>query len=106
MFETEDTERCRTHLKISASRWVKPKPPGGESAQEVAAGENQHISIDCAHAREHAIRPCPYVRRRFTTWAAIAKQLPIGTLLEDIDGAATFICAVVPFHQIAINFGH
>src|SRR5438045_8810751 len=63
--------------------------------------ENQHIAVDGAHSTHNAIGPRANLARQFSTGTAIAKQLPVGTLLMDIDRSATFVIPVVPFDQIA-----
>src|SRR5262249_27897298 len=51
------------------------------------------------------ISPGRGLGRRFPSWATVAKQFPVGALRPDLGGAAPLILAVVPFNQIAINFG-
>src|SRR5438045_7370891 len=67
--------------------------------------ENQHIAVDGAHSTHNVIGPRANMIRQFSTGTAIAKQLPVGTLLMDLDRSATFVIPVVPFDQIAIDLG-
>jgi hypothetical protein len=67
--------------------------------------KNQHIALDCAHPTHNTIGPRPNMIRQFPTGTAIAEQLPVGTLLMDLDRSMTFVIPVVPFDQIAIDFG-
>jgi hypothetical protein len=43
--------------------------------------------------------------RRFSTRAAVGEEIPIRAFDLDLGGPAAFVVAVVPFEQIAIDFG-
>jgi hypothetical protein len=70
----------------------------------VPTRKNQHIPSNPTDSTYHPVRPCGDLIRRFTSRAAVAKQLPSGPLRENIRRAESLILAVVPFDQIAIDF--
>ncbi len=90
----------------SAERGIEPEPASGEHSQEMAAGENQHVTLDRARAFHRAVCPRANLVRRFPSRAAITKQLPIRALPVDVSGKATLILAIVPFEQVTVDFSH
>jgi hypothetical protein len=68
--------------------------------------KNQHIALDRAHPTHNVIGPRANMIRQFSTGTAIAEQLPVGTLLVDLDRSATFVIPVVPFDQIGVQFSY
>src|SRR5438105_14067668 len=81
----------------SPSGGFEPKPARGEHSQKMPARKNQHIALDCAHPTHNMIGPRANMIRQFSTGTAIAKQLPVGTVLMDLDRSETFVISVVPF---------
>src|SRR4051795_2076408 len=72
----------------------------------MAARENQHISLDKANAAGHTIGSQDHVFRRLASGTAVAKQLPVRTLLMNIHCTAALVVAVVPLDQILVDFSH
>src|ERR1700730_16671532 len=72
----------------------------------MAAREKQHHRSKGADPAPHTVSTRRYVFRRFTSWAAVSKQLPIWAPGTDLGRGETLILAVVPFEQIRIDFGH
>src|SRR6516165_3494592 len=69
------------------------------------ARKKQHVPLYGMQPADNAISPRAHLVRRFTSGAAVAEQLPIRAFRTDLGCAATFILAVVPFEQIAIDVG-
>ena len=69
------------------------------------AREQQHVALNCAHPDYDVVRSRGHLSRRLTPWAAIAEQLPVGTLRLNLHGPPTLVLPVVPFHEIAVDFG-
>jgi hypothetical protein len=84
---------------------LEPEPAGGEHAQEMPTRKKENIALNRAQPTHHAVGPGPDLIRRFSSRAAVAEQLPIGAILENLDRTATLILAVVPFQQIVIDRG-
>src|SRR5205085_9021049 len=97
MFVAKRRQAGRTEQKKPARRRFEAQPAGGQHAQEMPAREQEHIAVDRTNALDHGIRARTDLSRRFASRAAVAKQLPIGPLLTDLNAAAAFILAVVPF---------
>ncbi len=72
----------------------------------MSARKNQHIAVDGAHAIDNAIGPDANLFRGFSVRAAVTKQLPVGSFRMNFYGSETFVITVVPFDQIAIDFGY
>ena len=79
------------------------EPAGRDHADDVAAGERQHVALDAAHAGDEAVGPGGDVLRRFAVRAAVAEQLPAGPLLQDVPGQLPLEAAVVPLDQVRID---
>src|SRR5258708_11270979 len=71
----------------------------------MSARKDQHIAFDRTHATHNVIGPRANVVRQFSAGAAVAKQLPVGAMCMNLHRSETFVLAVVPFDQIAIDFG-
>ena len=105
MFIAQRTQARRAQQEEPAGRRFQPQPAGGENPQEMAAREEQYVPGDRSRTAEDAVGPCAHLVGRFTSRAAVTKQLPIRASRMDLGRAATFILAVVPFEQIAIDAG-
>jgi hypothetical protein len=70
------------------------------------AGKEQHVSLQGPYAAYHAVGPDTNLFRAFPSRTTIAKQLPVGALGVDFNGAAAFVISVIPFQQVAINLGN
>src|SRR3974377_1771435 len=68
--------------------------------------KDQHISLNRVHTAQYLVGPRGDLVWRLSPWTAVAKQLPVRPLLADFATPATLILAVVPFDQLAIDFGH
>jgi hypothetical protein len=91
--------------EIFARPGFQPKPTGGQDPEKVSARKNQNIPLDRAHALDHTIGSCTNLARRFPSWTAIAEDLPAGALAVDLRRPETLVLAIVPFHQIVVDFG-
>src|SRR5437016_1049762 len=87
-------------------RRFESNPAGGQHPNEVSTREKQHVPSNRSHAAQDILGSRPYLGWRFASGAAVAEQLPVRALRSDLCRAATLICSIVPFNQIAIYFGH
>src|SRR5713226_5459514 len=106
VFVAQRTQARGAEQEVSTERGIEPEPASGEYSQEMAAGKNQHVTFDRAHAFHRAVCPRANLVRRFSSRAAITKQLPFGALLVDVSCETALIVAVVPFEQIPVDFRH
>src|SRR5262249_40766135 len=90
--------------EILARLRFESKPTSGQDAEKVSARKNQNISLDRAHAFNHAISPCPNLGGRFPSGATIPEYLPAGALAMDLRGPETLLFAIIPFYEIAVDF--
>src|SRR5438034_3064467 len=97
-----DTQGRGAEVQIAASGWVQSTPTGGENAEEMSTGEEQHIAVESADAGDDAVGPGTDFRQALAARAAIAEELPIGPFLADVHRLAPFIGAVVPLDQLGI----
>src|SRR5262245_30887099 len=86
VFVAQRTQARGAQQEVSTERDIESEPTSSEYAQEMPAGEQQHVTFDRAHAFDRAIRSCADLGRRFAFGAAIAKQLPLRALLVDVGG--------------------
>jgi hypothetical protein len=70
------------------------------------AGEEQDVALDRADLAQDTIGSRTDLSWRFTPWATITKELPLGTLGVDFIGAPALIITVVPFEQVRFNLGN
>src|SRR5215831_16732133 len=94
----------RAQQEIFARLSFQSKPTSGQDSEKVSARKNQNISLNCAHAFNHAISPCPNLGGRFPSGATIPEYLPAGVLGMDLGGPETLVFAIVPFYKVAIDF--
>jgi hypothetical protein len=71
----------------------------------MAAGEEQNIAEHGADSSDHTVSPRSYLCRRLAARTAVAKELPIGPILENFGSPEALIVAVIPFDQIPIDLG-
>src|SRR6516164_5203075 len=95
---SQDAEGGGAQHKVAPPNRVEAEPAGSEHAQEMRTRKQQNVAVDGAHAADDALG------RRLAARAAVAEQPPIGVLLEYLRGAPALVVAVVPFHQIRIEF--
>jgi hypothetical protein len=69
----------------------------------MSTGEQQNIPWFGSHFFNDSIGSIRDLLWRFTTRAAVTEDLPSRAFCPDLDGSATFVLAIVPFDEIAIN---
>ncbi len=72
----------------------------------MGARKYQYVSVDRTHVLDDPVGPGGHLLRGFAPGAAVAKQLPIRALRQDLGGTAPFILAVIPFGEVGDGFGH
>src|SRR5437867_10264521 len=72
----------------------------------MAAREKQNVSGHLAHSLHYAICSRSNLFWHFAARAAVAEQLPVRTFSKDVNRAATFVLAIVPFDQVRVNFSN
>ena len=85
------------------SRQIEPR--GGNHSKEMAAGENEDVSLGGAGPLDDSIGAGSNLGRRLTAGTAVAKELPAGVPLADFGKAQALILAVVPFDEVGIDRG-
>ena len=106
MFIAQRAQTGGAQQEVSSSRRFEPHPAGGEHPQEVAARKKEHSRSGGSHPGQYAVSPRAHLVRRFTAWATVAEQLPLRPRSKDLVCAETLVLTVVPFDQIAIDFGY
>src|SRR5215467_3475246 len=96
--------RC-LEIEIARAAGLQPEPARPEHAEDVAAREDQHVAVDGAHLRHHAVGPGPDLRGRLAVGAAVAEEVPVRALGVDVLARAPFVAPVVPLEQICIDLG-
>src|SRR5436309_3768822 len=104
VFVAQRTHARRAEHEVSTERGIEAEPASSKYSEKMRARKDQHITLDSAHAFHHAVCPRANLVRRFSSGAAIAKQLPIRALPVDVSGNATLILAIVPFEQVPVDF--
>ena len=97
-----------------AGRQKKNRPAAGGKPNQRAAImrmiwplENASTSPShVAHARNKTIGAASDISRRFTVGTTVAKQFPPRTFVQDVLGQLPLEAAVVPFHEVGIDFRH
>ena len=59
-----------------------------------------------AHQLDHAIGARSDVVRRLTVWTPVTEQIPVRACRVYLDASKTFVVAVIPFDEVAIDFRH
>src|SRR5262245_36638364 len=106
MFVAQRTHACGTQQQVSRRSRREPQPAGGEHAEKVTAGKEQRIVASRSHPVQYFIRPCGDLVGRLSTRASVTNEIPAGAFGEDVYTATTFVLAVVPFKQTAIDLRH
>ena len=91
--------------EISTSLGFQPQPTCGQYPKKVPARKNQNVPLYCTHAVNHTIRPRSNLAWRFATGTTVSEELPVKAPGMDLRSAQTLVFAVVPFEQVAIDFG-
>src|SRR4051812_38188044 len=79
---------------------VELDPPGGEGAQQMAVGEQQHVLRRLAQVRDERVDARRDVRGALAARTAVAPQIPARALLADLRRGAALVLAVVPLEQL------
>src|SRR5437867_8467606 len=101
----ERGEARRAQQQISPGRGLEPEPAGAQHPQEMPAREEQDVSPRFPHAAHHAVGPGADLVWRLAARAAVAEELPVGTLGVNLGAGASLILPVVPFDQILVDLG-
>src|SRR5262245_39797424 len=101
----EHREARRPEHEQAGAGGLEPEPARGERAQEVSAREEQHVAVDRAKPRDHAVGARADLGRGFAAGAAVAEEPPVGALCVDLGAGATLVAAVVPLDEVAIDLG-
>lgn len=89
--------------EVPARTGIQPQPTRDEDAEKMAAGKEQHISINSAEPFHHATCPISQIDQVLAAGATVAEYLPAGPLLLDLVRRLSLVIAVVPFGEVAIN---
>src|SRR3974390_3132142 len=103
MIVAEDAQRACIQEKVLAATRGEPDPARREHAQHVSVCEQQDIAVAGARTRDYPIDPCANLLGGFATRAAVSEDQPTRRDLMDLLGRQSFVCAVVPFHQIRVD---
>jgi hypothetical protein len=95
--------RC-VQQKVTASRRGEPKPTGGKNSEHMTVREERDVPLGSAASRDDTINPSAHLLGSFSARAAIAEKHPSGRPRVDLFGREPFVFAVIPLHQIAIDF--
>jgi hypothetical protein len=66
--------------------------------------EERYMSFYCAHSWNYPIDPSAHLLRAFPTRTPVPEKQPTGRLRANLLRGQSFVFAVVPFHEIAIDF--
>src|SRR2546428_3684793 len=105
MFVPNRTEAGCSEHEVPARPRLEPEPTRGEHSEKVAARKEQHVPLDGSHPAYHPVGPRSHLVRRLPARAAVAEQLPVRALGLNLGAGATFIHAIVPFHEIGLDVG-
>src|SRR5215470_9002897 len=90
-------------IEIAGGAGLQPEPARTEHAQDVAAREDQHVSVDGAHLRHYSVGPRPDLRGRLAVGAPVAEEVPVGALGVDVLARAALVAPVVPLEAVGID---
>ena len=66
-------------------------------------GKNSDISINRLNLFDHTVNTITHLLWRFSTFATIFKEIPIGYLFFDLHRCQAFEIPIVPFGEIGID---
>lgn len=89
---------------MSAPAGVHADPPSREHSKDVAVGKERRL-IHASHLRDHAIDAGADLLGRLSAGATIGEDHPARSALVDLPRREPFIVAVVPLHEVAVDFG-
>src|SRR6266404_6728648 len=101
----EPAEGCGAEHEITPARRFEAEPACGEHTQNMGARKHQDVTLDGPYTIDDTVGARAHLVRGLASGTAVAEQIPIRALLQDLDSAAAFILAIVPFDQIRIGFG-
>src|SRR5215470_12612911 len=67
-------------IEIAGGAGLQPEPARTEHAQDVAAREDQHVSVDGAHLRHYSVGAGPDLRGGLAARATVAEEVPVRAL--------------------------
>ena len=102
--EGENAERRRAEGEMPCFGHRQSDPARGQHAADLAVSEECDISVQRAQAGDEAIGAVGNLRRHFTARTTIAIDIPVGPLLEDLQGTQSFVIAIVPFGEVGFCF--
>src|SRR5262245_58698051 len=97
------TEAGRPEDEQGARPGLEPEPTRREDPKEVPAREEQDVSLDRPDPKYNAVGASSDVGGGLSIRAAVAEQLPVGTLGVNLGGSATFVRAVVPLPEVGLD---
>src|SRR3974377_2281232 len=100
VFVAQNAEARGAEQEITPASRFEAEPACSEHAHEMRARKQQDVPVDGGRAADDAVGSCAYLNGRLPAWAAIAKQLPIRALQEDLGSAAALILGVAPFYAV------
>lgn len=100
----QDAERCCIEKEVTSRRGRKSKPPSGKDSENMTVREKGDISLHRADSRDQPIGPRADLSGAFPSWTAVGEDHPSGRLRIDLFRSQAFVFAIVPFHQITIDF--
>src|SRR5215467_3079624 len=101
----ERAQARRLEIEIAGGAGLQPEPARAEHAEDVAAREDQHVSVDGAHLCHHSVSAGPDLRGGLAAGAAVAEEVPVRALGVDVLAGAALVAPVVPLEQIRVDLG-
>jgi hypothetical protein len=80
-------------------------PSHGQDAPELAVREERDVSVYGAKMCDEPIGTVGNLRGHFTMRTAVPKDIPAQSLLANVDGALSFVIAIVPLCQVRLDLG-
>src|SRR5215471_9708571 len=78
-------------IEIAGGAGLQPEPARTEHAQDVAAREDQHVSVDGAHLRHYSVGAGPDLRGGLAARATVAEEVPVRALGVDVLARAALV---------------
>jgi len=100
----QDVQRRSTEKKVRSRRGRQSEPPGREYSKNMTVREKCNMPLHRADTRDHTINPDANLLGTFSARATIVKNHPPGSLRMDLSRCYAFVFAVIPFHQITVDF--
>src|SRR5262250_1299360 len=103
MLVAHRTEAGRPEDEQPARARLEPEPARREHPKKVSAREEQGVPLDRPDPQYHAVGPSADLRGRLPFRAAVAEQLPVGTLRVNLGAGPAFVRAVVPLPEVGLD---